>query len=235
MMVFWTAFTIGLLGSFHCAGMCGPIAFALPVGNRSNTGKITAALLYNLGRIITYSAFGLLFGLLGKGFKMAGWQQSISLIIGVLFILVAVVPAAVSNKLNPTGYIGRLTAKLKHHLGKLFRLKSKGAFIGIGLLNGLLPCGLVYAAIGGAITMGSALEGSLFMALFGLGTLPLMIGIILAANQISVKIRSKIRKLVPVFILLMGLLFILRGLNLGIPYLSPEINTENPIENSSCH
>ena len=89
------------------------------------------------------------------------------------------------------------------------------------MLNGLLPCGLVYMAIAGAIGTGGIVEGSLYMFLFGLGTIPMLLAISLAGNILSLTVRNNINKLIPVLVVIVGLLFILRGLSLGIPYLSP--------------
>ncbi|HOW32340.1 MAG TPA: sulfite exporter TauE/SafE family protein, partial [Bacteroidales bacterium] len=91
----------------------------------------------------------------------------------------------------------------------------------IGLLNGLLPCGLVYIAIAGSIGSGSALMGAIYMALFGLGTMPMLLAINLSGGFISTSLRKKINKLIPILVIIVGILFILRGLSLGIPYISP--------------
>ena len=77
----WTALVLGLAGSFHCIGMCGPIAFVIPVDRSSKSRMIFQIFLYNLGRIITYSLIGVLFGLIGKGLYLAGFQQRLSILI----------------------------------------------------------------------------------------------------------------------------------------------------------
>jgi len=228
MELFITAFTIGLVGSFHCIGMCGPIAFALPTKSSAAHHKVISGIVYNVGRITTYVLFGLLFGVVGQGISTAGSQQTISIILGCVFILAVFIPKSVLNKIDPTSVIGFYLSSVKNSLGKLLKSSSISNLVLIGLLNGLLPCGLVYAAIGGSIATGSAVEGAFFMMAFGLGTLPMMFTAVLLSNFISVKFRNKIRKIIPIFIVLMGCLFILRGLNLGIPYLSPKINVVQP-------
>lgn len=228
MELFITAFTIGLVGSFHCIGMCGPIAFALPTKSSAAHHKIVSGVIYNLGRITTYVLFGLLFGVVGQGISTAGSQQAISIVLGVVFILAALIPKSVLNKIDPTSVIGFYISSVKNSLGKLLRSSSVSNLILIGLLNGLLPCGLVYAAIGGSIATGNAVDGALFMMAFGLGTLPMMFSATLLSNFISIKFRNRIKRVIPVFIILMGCLFILRGLNLGVPYLSPKINVVRP-------
>jgi len=228
MELFITAFTIGLVGSFHCIGMCGPIAFALPTKSKATHHKIISGIIYNLGRITTYVLFGLLFGIVGQGISTASSQQIISIVLGVVFILSVIIPKSLINKINPTSTIGFYISSVKNSLGKLLSSSSTPNLILIGLLNGLLPCGLVYAAIGGSIATGNATEGALFMLAFGLGTLPMMFSAVLLSNFISIKFRNRIKRVIPVFIILLGCLFILRGLNLGIPYLSPKINVVQP-------
>ena len=233
MIPLWTALMMGLFGSFHCAGMCGPIAFALPLGNKSILDKTFRGLAYNLGRVFTYASLGAIVGLFGSGIKMAGFQQWISITVGILFVLTAILPAAVTYKYNPVK-AGLFTGKLKKSLRSLFGSRRLGSLVSIGLINGLLPCGLVYAALGGALTLGSAGEGILFMVFFGLGTLPVMLSMTLIANRLGSRVRSTMRKAVPVFIFIMGFIFILRGMNLDIPYLSPDI--EPKVGNvESCH
>lgn len=222
------AFLIGLLGSLHCVGMCGPIAFALPLKRSSKTYKITGALIYNFGRIITYALLGFVFGFFGQGIKLASSQQFLSLFIGFLLIASVFIPLNWLNKLNPSSKIVRLVNTFKQQLGLLLKSSKPFNLLRIGMLNGFLPCGLVYTAIGGAIATGNTIQGIWFMFFFGLGTLSLMFLAVQLANFVSLTIRNKIRKIFPYLLVLIGILFVLRGLNLNIPYLSPKINVERP-------
>jgi len=216
-----SALLFGLLGSFHCIGMCGPIAFMLPV-DRSNTfRKVSQIFLYHFGRIITYSLIGLLFGLLGKSFYLFNLQQQLSIFIGVLMIVIVLIPYKTFNKYNLSKPLYRFISKVKSALGKELKKKTPDTFLTIGFLNGFLPCGLVYMALFGALETGDAWQGSLYMAVFGLGTIPLMTTAIYFGNFLTGKVRRYITKAIPVIVVLMGLLFILRGLGLGIPFLSP--------------
>ena len=228
MIDLYTALTIGLIGSFHCIGMCGPIAVALPVGNRSWSGKVIGVLLYNLGRAVTYGVLGAAFGLLGKGIEMAGFQQWASILIGVVMILSVLFPVFFKGNLNVdqllTGYAARLIAKFR----VLFGRSSYKNLLVIGLLNGLLPCGLVYVAVAGAINTNDVINGILFMVIFGFGTIPVMMSVTLLGNIISQPLRKKMNKVIPVFIVVLGILFILRGLSLGIPYISPKSQMLTP-------
>ena len=230
-----SAFILGLLGSFHCVGMCGPIAFMLPV-DRSNTfKKITQIAIYHFGRLLAYSIIGLVFGLIGKSLYIFGFQQQLSIIIGVLMILVVLIPQQTFNKYNFSRPVYRLISKVKSALGSAMKKKTMDTFLTIGFLNGFLPCGLVYMALFAAIAGGNALNGILYMAVFGLGTIPLMNTAIYFSQFLKGKARQRIQKAIPVFVILIGALFILRGLGLGIPYLSPAPVYELVSNGVDCH
>lgn len=227
-MIFITAFLTGLLGSFHCAGMCGPIALATPTVGNTTFQKAWAKILYNLGRVTTYSLLGALLGSFGFGLKLAGLQQSISIAAGIVIILSVILTSSKLSQLNlnPLKYLkGGL-------ISKLFQTKTYFALFAIGLLNGLLPCGFVYIGLVGAVATQNILEGALFMTMFGIGTLPMMLGVSLIGQFLSVKVRGSVNRLTPIFALLIGCLFIVRGLGLGIPYVSPKIN--NTTINQDC-
>lgn len=231
------ALTLGFLGSFHCIGMCGPIAMALPLDRTSLFTKVTGSLAYNSGRMITYALFGGLFGLIGQSIAIAGYLQILSITLGAAILIMVLLPGSLAGKMRVTRFIYSYVGKVKSRLAKLFRKSSYSSLFFIGSLNGLLPCGLVYLGVAGAIATGSSLSGSLFMAAFGLGTLPAMLGASLAGSWISVGVRSKMRKAVPVFIGIMAAMLILRGMNLGIPYVSPkaEVTAEGCVKHSCCH
>ena len=209
------------MGSFHCAGMCGPIAIALPLHGNSLGGKIFGGSLYNLGRTLTYGIMGALFGMLGQGLALMGFQQKISVIMGSLMIISVLFPALFRNQYSMEKSWISLVGKLKKTIGKMFSIRSYQSLFFIGMLNGLLPCGLVYMALAGAIGTGSATLGTLYMLLFGLGTIPMLLGISLAGNLLSLTVRKRINKLIPILVVVVGIFFILRGLSLGIRFLSP--------------
>ncbi len=221
MTILISALILGLMGSFHCAGMCGPIAIALPLQGNTTGQKIAGGFLYNMGRTVTYGIMGAIFGLLGQGIVLIGFQQKVSVIMGAIMVVSVFFPALFKNQYNLNKSWFSLVGKLKKSIGQLFSVRSFSSLFFIGLLNGLLPCGLVYMAIAGAIGTGSATQGTLYMILFGLGTIPMLLAISLAGNMMSQAIRKKVNKLIPVLIVVVGILFILRGLSLGIPYLSP--------------
>ena len=216
-----SAFVLGILGSFHCIGMCGPIAFMLPVDRTNAFKKASQIAVYHIGRLLSYSLIGLVFGLIGKSLYLFGFQQQLSIIIGILMIIFVVIPQHKLNKYSISKPIYKLISKIKATLGSALKRKSADTFLTIGFLNGFLPCGLVYMAIFGAISRGNAFQGSMYMALFGFGTIPLMTTAIYASHFLKGAVKQKIQKAIPVFVVIIGVLFIFRGLGLGIPYLSP--------------
>lgn len=219
MEILITAMALGLMGSMHCIGMCGPIALSLPLRGHNLGQKLGGGLLYNIGRTTTYGVMGLFFGLIGQSFSMLGFQQGISITMGSTMIATVVLPLLFKNQFKVN--IDSLTAPVRRAIQRLFQDRSfKGLFL-IGLANGLLPCGLVYLAIAGAIGTGSAPLGALFMIVFGLGTLPMMMLIGWMGNFVTATARNRMNKAIPYLTLLIGMLFILRGLTLGIPFLSP--------------
>lgn len=226
MIALITAFSVGLLGSFHCIGMCGAIAFSLPLQEQNWYSKLWGGLIYNLGRISTYGVLGFLLGLLGKGFSLAGFQQGLSIFLGILILIVILFPKYIQLQKNKSSLLAQLQLWVRQKMGLLFNNNSGKALYGIGLLNGLLPCGLVYAGLAGAIGTGQGSTGALYMMFFGLGTLPIMILASQFRGFISIKIRNRMRQVVPFFMVLMAVLFIIRGLNLGIPYLSPILQSK---------
>lgn len=220
-MYFIGALVLGLVGSLHCVGMCGPIALALPLSKDSWAKKFSGTVFYSLGRIVTYAVLGAIFGSLGQGIEMAGFQQWFSVIFGVLMILSVFFPFLFKDKKVLDRWLTKLSGGLIRRFKKYFAKGSFYSLFVIGLINGLLPCGLVYVAIAGAINTNSISGGMLFMALFGLGTSPLLSAVSIAGQLLSVKARKRVNRLIPLLIVIMGILFILRGAGLGIKYISP--------------
>ncbi|WP_194767157.1 sulfite exporter TauE/SafE family protein [Tamlana sp. I1] len=231
----FSAFILGLLGSFHCVGMCGPIAFMLPVDRTNNFKKVSQIAIYHFGRLLAYSIIGLIFGFIGQRLYLFGFQQQLSIIIGVLMIVVVLIPQKIFNKYNLSKPIYKIISKIKSALGSALKKKTFDTFLTIGFLNGFLPCGLVYMALFAAIATGSILEGSLYMSVFGLGTIPLMTTAIYFSQFLKGKARQRIQNLIPVFVVIIGLLFIIRGLGLGIPYLSPAPVFDAASSEIDCH
>lgn len=232
-----SALVLGVLGSFHCLGMCGPIAFMLPLDKTSTSKKLIQLFIYHFGRLLSYGILGLVFGLVGKGLYLFGIQQKLSIAIGAIMILLVLLPNKHLKKYSLGKPIYRLLAKVKSKLGKELKKRTPDTFLTIGFLNGFLPCGLVSMALLGAIALGNPWQGSLYMTLFGLGTIPLMTIAVLSSGLLKGTAKRRVQKLVPIFVVLIGALFIVRGLGLGIPYVSPKepINTEIASSEMECH
>ncbi len=226
LQLFLVAFTIGIVGSFHCVGMCGPLALSLPLKNNSVAAKLGGAFIYNIGRIVTYSVFGLIFGLIGQTASLFGFQQGLSILAGLVILLFVLMPKKYKIQASVSKYTNGFFTKIRSGLGTLFTKKTNSSLFIIGLLNGLLPCGLVYMAVAGAIATGDVANSVMFMAAFGLGTLPIMWSIAFFGNYVGISFRQKIRKVYPLMMGLIACLLILRGMGLGIPYISPKMNIE---------
>jgi len=225
-MILLTAFLLGTVGSLHCAGMCGPLALALPATGSSRTTFLLGRVAYNGGRILTYCLLGAGFGMVGQTFAFAGFQRWVSLAAGSAILI----GLLVSSRFAVSVPIARLVSWIKSGLGALLHRRSVASTFSLGVLNGLLPCGLVYAACAGAVATGGLISGMEYMAAFGLGTVPMMLGIGLVGKKLQFTLRFKLQRLVPACLALVAVLLILRGLSLGIPYLSPDLAA-----GAACH
>ncbi len=216
-----TALILGTLGSLHCVGMCGPIVLALPQ-NKTHTLPqfLISRLIYNSGRLFSYALLGVVFGTIGHLISLAGFQSLLSIILGVTVIATLFFP------LDPLLAVVNQSALWKKSIGALFRRRSYPALWAIGFFNGYLPCGLVYTALAGAAASGDAVYGAGFMAVFGLGTIPALIIVALLGKRLTFHRRAWIRKALPVAAFVLGVLLILRGLSLGIPYVSPDLEMQ---------
>lgn len=217
------AFIMGLLGSLHCAVMCGPLMLSMPLQKTSYFKSALQLLSYQLGRVLVYTLLGLLLGWVGSSLRMATNQETLSLVIGILLVLFTIVhwSGRYSNRFNAIP--SKLIAPISKLMGKILGLPCWGFLA--GMLNGLLPCGMVYLALATALNSSAVQYGGLFMLLFGLGTTPLMLMISLGGIYLKKYIRFNTQKLIPWFMLFMGTLFILRASALGIPFLSPSSHT----------
>ena len=231
----YTALIFGLISSFHCVGMCGPIAMMLPVDRTNEAKKVLQILTYHFGKIIAYGSIGLVFGLLGKSFYLAGWQQQMSIILGVLMIVVAIVPEKVFARYNFSKPVYKIISNVKSKLGQQFKSKSYSSLFTIGLLNGFLPCGMVYVAIFGAIAMQSVSLGVAYMLLFGVGTIPMLTLVVYLSQLLTFSSRNALQKGIPIVTIVIGILFIIRGLGLDIPYVSPSNLSLFVQAKANCH
>jgi uncharacterized protein len=232
LQLFISAIVLGGISSFHCVGMCGAFAFSIPTQHFSNIKKVLAILLYNFGRISTYSFLGLLFGLLGRQISLAGFQQWFSIIAGIVVLMIVIQSLLKKPVFHLPGYdqASSLIVKL---IARFVGKPSLSSIYLLGVANGLLPCGLVYMAITGALAAGTVTSATGFMAAYGLGTLPAMFLLSYFRFMIGISVRNTIKHAVPFIVATMGVLLILRGMGLGINYISPAISkVQNGIP---CH
>lgn len=211
---------LGLVSSFHCVGMCGPLALSLPIHHYSKTRQHMAIGLYNLGRVLTYSSLGLILGLAGRQLYLAGWQQVLSIVLGIVILILAL-QYFFLKKLGEPRWLATFHQNVIRWMSRLLESNQLIAFLGLGAANGLLPCGMVYLAIAGALSTSQLWESVLFMFAFGLATLPAMIALNLAGLRITMQARRQIKRSMPVVVAFVAMVLILRGLNLGIPFISP--------------
>jgi hypothetical protein len=217
----FAALGLGFASGFHCLGMCGPIALSLGLSKKQQVNFHLQNLTYQLGRILTYSFLGAIVGIVGEGFQLAGFQKYISILAGILLITMALFSFG-GDFTTKIPAISNALLKVKINLGKLLRKTDYSSRFLTGVLNGFLPCGMVYMALTASLAAGGIWQSSTFMVFFGLGTFPFMFAAVLFGNILNATVRNKILKIVPVFMLILGALFILRGMELGIPYVSPK-------------
>lgn len=233
-MYLWSAFALGFIGSAHCLGMCGPLVLALP---QERAGALARAarllLLYNAGRTLTYIFLGFVFGLIGQALSLAGLQQMLSLTLGSIILLAIIVPALMQRG-NVVLALHAFTF-LKSAMARLFRRPAPGSLFFIGVLNGLLPCGLVYVALAGSLLTGSALQAASYMAVFGLGTIPALLALGMAGERIRCRWQFRLSRMLPAAAFCLAVLLILRGLSLGIPYISPKLPEHPATATESIH
>lgn len=233
------AFLLGLAGSLHCAGMCGPIAIALPSGSAAagaedgahHAGARQAILpkaLYQFGRVFTYTVLGLIVGASGNVLAFAGLGRTLSMVSGIGIALVITLQLFWHREISFLAGFKRLIAPIQNKLGRLLNHRSKRAHFAVGLLNGLLPCGLVTTALMASLGEGSIIQSGTFMAAFGLGTVPLMSAIAIGGIALPCSIRQRLRHAAPVAALVLAALLFVRGLSLGIPMVSPAHTSTAP-------
>ncbi|MFN3020830.1 sulfite exporter TauE/SafE family protein [Chryseobacterium sp. TY3] len=240
----FSALFLGFASGFHCIGMCGPIAFSMGLTREQKINFYLQNFTYNFGRIITYAILGAIIGIVGESFQVAGLQTTLSIVVGILLISMALFSFGGKDFATKIPFINKALLKVKLKLSKLLTKADLSSRFTTGLLNGLLPCGMVYMALTASIAAGGIWQSALYMLFFGLGTFPFMFAIVLIGNFLNQNMRLKIVKIVPIIMMLLGGLFILRGLELGIPYLSPkkealQIKHHNhgadPNDHTMCH
>jgi sulfite exporter TauE/SafE len=220
------AFFIGLFGSLHCIGMCGPLDFAVPASQKGWGYIVADKFLYNLGRVLSYTTIGFLIGFVGRQLWISGFQQGISLASGLLIIL-----AGFSRMFKIRLFNGKVSSRFLAPVSKAinYAIQHRAGNFAVGVLNGFLPCGFVYLALVGAINTASPLSAAQYMFWFGAGTFPLMLLATISTGFMSLTVRRRINSALPYLMVCLGFWFILRGMDLNIPYLSPSISDTHSV------
>ena len=213
------AFIFGLVTSLHCTLMCAPLQ-AVVLGKWLGGRSPGRLLLYHSGRILTYVAMGVLIGLIGNSIGIQTWQKEFSLLAGLSLLLGYFTVRLLRWDQRINGFITPWLIRLQ---SRNYQRKNRWRFLIGGSINGLLPCGMVYAALIPAAATGYPDMAGLAMAMFGLGTLPLLIGLNLTSNRFFSAYPGLFSKLIPISVVFVSAILILRGMELGIPYLSPEL------------
>ncbi|MBI2429777.1 MAG: sulfite exporter TauE/SafE family protein [Ignavibacteriales bacterium] len=216
------ALTLGLLGSMHCIGMCGPLVLAVPSSSEKRWKFLLEKSLYNFGRAVTYGVMGALLGLIGKRI-LIGIEQDLSIVLGITILLTVAVPIGLKSKLEKFSPLKYVYLFVKRKFAVLMQKSGMTTLFVLGMLNGLLPCGLVYTALIGASVVADIWQSVLFMIVFGVGTIPALVAVSLSGKLLSLKFRSLFTRAIPIFSIALALILILRGMNLGIPLLSPKV------------
>lgn len=230
-MITYAALALGLASSLHCVGMCGPLLLALPLDAAGKWKVFRQMSVYHTGRILAYVVLGVMFGLLGKGLAVAGLQKALSIGAGMFTVAMAFVAWRFEYLVTTLPGFGAVSQKVKTRMGQLLRHNPNSSLFSLGMLNGLLPCGMVYTALAGAIASVGGAEGGLFMLAFGLGTLPLLFTVGLASSAVNASVRRKLRALQPLLLSFVGLLLLLRGLNLDLSLFESAV----PKAGTDCH
>lgn len=216
--MWYVAFSLGLFGSLHCVGMCGPLAIAFS-SKESNTKaqNLMSALAYNLGRTTTYALLGLVFGLMGSFLLVTNLQKATSVLLGLTLIISFALTIDIENLITKKGILSRYYFRVRSLINQMMQQSKSYHPFQLGMANGLLPCGLVYLAIAGALATGTLLGGVIFMALFGLGTIPILLTLTTGIGLIPNGFRKSYRKALPYVTLGFGLFLIYRGIIVKMP------------------
>lgn len=214
------AFIMGFVGSLHCAAMCGPLVLSMPVVGTTKSQIAASRLVYNIGRLASYSILGLMFGFIGKSLLLAGFQRGLSITAGIVMLVFLVL-----GRKGPNIAAWRAASCIKSMFRTFVQRRTYPAVFALGATNGLLPCGLVYLAGTASAASGGITSAALHMLVFGLGTVPMMLGIgLFGPSLMKLLQRFRLKPLVPIAVSLVALSLIFRGLALGIPYLSPAVS-----------
>lgn len=211
----YTALIMGFAGSLHCMGMCSPLAMTV---TRVSSNVMTNRLLYNTGRIFTYGIVGAIIASIGFAFPISKYQNLLSLIMGLALITIGL--ASVSRLSIPfiTTVLLKLSVMLKNAFAQFLKQKNFVSIFLLGTFNGFLPCGLTFLALTYCVILSAPMEGFVFMILFGVGTLPAMLGFTSFFQWIVKRFHFSPQRLTTSLFVISGILLIARIFLIHVPH-----------------
>ncbi|WP_229254108.1 sulfite exporter TauE/SafE family protein [Dyadobacter sp. NIV53] len=225
------AVTMGLMSSFHCISMCGPIALTLPVRKGNFWQKFAGLSVYNGGRAISYAMLGAVIGCVSSSLVWIGYLRYLSVFAGMLMLVYVFWPSKLDLYFHPPKFWQEVINHVKKGMSEMLKSRKIHGWFMLGMLNGLLPCGMVYLALMSSVATGSISGAGTFMLLFGIGTLPMMMAVGFFKNWFTPVLRTQIRKLTPVILAVAGIWLVGRGI--FIQY--PSVNSGSSAQITICH
>lgn len=216
-----TAFVLGLGGSLHCLGMCGPLILMMPFKSGENSSTALNLTVYFVSKSVLYGVIGLVIGLFGLGIRGIMGQYLLSLVAGSFILGVTLWPVLNRWLALPS----KLHLKMVDWYNRLNTRPRWYYFIVLGVFNALLPCVMIWVAAGASAVTADPVKGFLFMSIFGLGTAPALIAAFLSQSIIKRKLRLGLQRTSKIIAFVLGIVLLMRGLNLNIPHShSPVMN-----------
>jgi sulfite exporter TauE/SafE len=213
----YLALSMGLMSSFHCIGMCGPIALALPIQKGNRWQQFSALVIYNSGRAVTYGLLGLLIGSIGSSIAWIGYFRYLSVFAGLLMLGYVFWPAFLDRYFNAPVFWQKAVHAVRTQMGEMLRSRKMHGWLMLGVLNGLLPCGMVYLALISSVATGSWAGSGIYMLLFGIGTWPMMMAVGFFKQWLTPSLRSGMRRITPVVLAAAGIWLVARGIMIQYP------------------
>jgi len=219
MIFYFSAFLIGLAGSVHCVGMCGPLALAIPGASKDKGFTFfLRTIAYQISRISGYGVLGLIVGFFSQGMQITGIQPYFSLLSGIILLFLGffgIIPEV--NAFSKYPIIQHFQVKINRIIGTVMTNEHFSTPFVLGFLNAMLPCGMIYIAMGTGLSSGNMSEAALYLISFGLGTLPLMFMMSLSGQFLSLQMRRSWQKTIPIIFMISGIILIYKGMNIDLP------------------
>lgn len=210
-----SALILGFAGSLHCVGMCSPLAMAVTMNRPS---AILNRLIYNAGRILTYGLLGMLIAAIGMTLPLRNFQNITSICLGLFLLLIGLGGIRTVHIPFITPLLQTVTNFLKKAFAGHLRQKTSMSVFILGTLNGLLPCGLTFIALTWCLSLAGPIDGLFFMLLFGMGTLPVMLGVTALIPLFVKKFNWNVQGLASSMMIISGIILIARVFFVHLPH-----------------